>query len=357
MTPRRRVLFLIPTLRGGGAERVMTTLLKHLDRGLFELTLGVVDTRDAAYRDDIPHDVTIIDFRCRRVRHALPRVIRCIWSLRPHVVFSTLGHLNLALAVLRPFFPPATRLIARETIVVSYGLRSHAWTGLWALGYRWFYRRIDHLVCQSQDMRDDLVAGFGFPAHKATVINNPVDVEAIRKLATVAPQGGLFLGPRAGDASLRLVAAGRLCHQKGFDLLIRALARLGDPRVRLSLLGEGPLEGQLRELAADLGVRGQVDFVGFVKNPSPFFAAADAFVLSSRYEGFPNVVLEALACGTPVIATPAPGASMKYSVPFPNAKLPPRLPPRRSRTPFADGNAALGDAFRRPVSSLTRYQT
>ena len=103
------------------------------------------------------------------------------------------------------------------------------------------------------------------------------------------------------------MAAGRLAEEKGYDLLIEALALCGNPRLRLTMLGEGPLRGKLAAFAYSKGLSGQVRFVGFQKNPYPFLAQADAFVLSSRFEGFPNVVLEALACGTPVIATPALG--------------------------------------------------
>ena len=94
---------------------------------------------------------------------------------------------------------------------------------------------------------------------------------------------------------------------KGFDLLIEALALNANPSIFLTLLGEGPLLEELKALAEQRGVSAQIRFVGYQKNPYPFFAQADAYVLSSRYEGFPNVVLEAIACGTPVIATPAVG--------------------------------------------------
>ena len=101
---RQRVLFLIPTLRGGGAERVIVTLLKYLDHSKFRLTLAVVDTRNAVFLDDLPDDVEFIDLGCRRVRYVLPKIVPLIWRRKPNVVFSTLGHMNLALAIVHGLY-------------------------------------------------------------------------------------------------------------------------------------------------------------------------------------------------------------------------------------------------------------
>ena len=304
---RRHVLFLIPTLTGGGAERVIVTLLRHLDRSKFRLVLVVVNMRDAAYRADVPEDVELIDLKYSRVRYAVPKIMRLIWQTRPDVVFSTLGHLNLALAMIRPLLPNRVRYIGRETCVVSENLKECTQPRVWGWAYRRLYPRFDIVVCQSLDMRDDLIGHFAFPPHKAVVIHNPVDVERIRRLATEVNLTSNECAASNADIAPQLVAAGRLSHQKGFDLLIEALALCNGARPRLTLLGEGPLRTDLEQLAKHRGVAHRVRFVGFQENPYPFFAQADAFVLSSRYEGFPNVMLEALACGTPVIATPAPG--------------------------------------------------
>ena len=302
---RRHLLFLIPTLTGGGSERVIVTLLRHLDRSMFRLALAVVDMREAAYRDDVPEDMELIDLRCSRVRYAIPKIIRLIWQRRPNVVFSTLGHLNLVLAILRPLLPDGVRYIARETSIVSKVILGYRRPSIWEWAYRRFYGRFDTVVCQSRYMRDDLVMKFALPAEKEVVVHNPVDVEHIRRLAA-EPMVDCFeqTGSEDGDSIINLVAAGRIVEVKGFDLLIEALSLCANPRLRLTILGEGPLRGELERLSIEKGVEAQVHFAGFQKNPYPFLARADAFVLSSRWEGFPNVVLEALACGTPVIATP-----------------------------------------------------
>jgi glycosyltransferase involved in cell wall biosynthesis len=304
----KHVLFLVPTLRGGGAERVIATLLTRLDRAAFRCSLAVVDMRGAVYLGELPDDVSVLDLDCTRVRYALPRIARLIWKVRPDVVLSTLGHLNLALAMIRPLLPNGTCFFARETVVVTENLSTLGWPRLWRRAYRFFYPRFDSVVCQSRDMRDDLIERLAFPADKAVLVHNPVDIERIRRQAREAHREAPAAGNRsASESSVSLVAAGRLVRQKGFDLLIEALALCRSIPWTLTILGEGPLRSDLERLAHDVGVAERVRFAGFHGNPYPFFAAADAFVLSSRYEGFPNVVLEALACGTPVIATPAPG--------------------------------------------------
>lgn len=302
----RSVLFLLPTLRGGGAERVVVTLIRHLDRQRFQPILAVVNMDNAVYRNDVPVDVELLDLRADRVLHSLPRLIRLIWSRRPDIVFSTLSHLNLALAVLRPLLPSSTRYFARETSVVSQVIAGYGRPGLWAWAYRRFYRGFDLVVCQSRYMRDDLIEHYDFPAERSVVINNPVDTSRISALSADCCASATNDTPDKPERT-GLLAVGRLSPEKGFDLLIRALALCKQMPIDLTILGDGPLRGDLEQLSREQGIHDRVVFAGFQPNPYPYYRRADALVLSSRFEGFPNVVLEALACGTPVIATPAVG--------------------------------------------------
>jgi glycosyltransferase involved in cell wall biosynthesis len=201
--------------------------------------------------------------------------------------------------------PRSTALVGREGTIVSENIRSFSrLPALWFAGYRLLYPRFDAVVCQSRYMERDLVEHHGLPRDKTVVINNPIDLERIARglPATRRPR-------RALGEPLRLVAAGRFAREKGYDLLLDALAELRDLRPTLRILGDGPLVPAVKQRAAELGLADAVQLVGFQPNPIPYFADADAFVLSSRYEGFPNVVLEALACDIGVIATPALGGT------------------------------------------------
>jgi glycosyltransferase involved in cell wall biosynthesis len=301
---RIAVLFIIPSLGAGGAERVTITLLHNLDRARFRPMLCVLTQSKRGFRDEVPADVEVFDLCVARVMSALPRVVNLIWRERPEVLFSQLSHLNLALAMIRPLLPRQLALIGRESSIVSETVSSYRLPALWRWCYRRFYRRLDRVVCQSRRMRADLVEQFNLPVERTVLVNNPIDTERVRKLAGEHRPGCA----RAGDRrSLQLVACGRLSHEKGYDLLIQAVSKFEAGQVYLTIVGDGPLMNSLVNQVSHLGIADRVEFLGFQTNPYPYLARADWFVLSSRFEGFPNVVLEALACGTPVIATPAIG--------------------------------------------------
>lgn len=282
----------------------MVTLLRNFDRSRFRLSLAVVDMKGAVFTDDVPADVELIDLKSQRVRNALPRIVKLIWRRKPHLVFSTLGHLNVAIAMLRFLLPNDVRYIAREATIVSQLRAPYAMPRWWFWLYRRCYSRFDAIVCQSAEMRRDLVEHFAVPQAKTIVIYNPIDIERIQRLSAEPSEAD---APEAAAAEVRLVAAGSLTHVKGFDLLVEALVLDRQKRFHLTILGDGPLLGTLTELVEKRDLSARVRFAGFQKNPYVYFRQADAFVLSSRFEGFPNVVLESLACGVPVIAVPCPG--------------------------------------------------
>ena len=302
----KKIFFIIPTLTQGGAERVIVTLIKYLDRSKFNITIMVVDMNEEVYVKDIPGDVRIINLNCKRVRKAIPKIILNLWRHRPKIVMSTLGHLNIAIAIFKFLMPKNIRFIARETIVVTEKIKRGKNKKLWQFLYRFYYPNFNKIICQSRDMLEDL-SNIIATKKNLTLINNPVDHESIKLLTKLKdPMVERFF---CDKSFVYFVAAGRLIKQKGFELLIEAISLANNPKIRLAILGHGPLEKNLNHLINSHNLSEQITLPGYQKNPYLWFSKADAFILSSYYEGFPNVVLESLSCGTPVISTPAPGGT------------------------------------------------
>jgi len=165
---------------------------------------------------------------------------------------------------------------------------------------RWLIRRLypraDLVLPNSFGNREDLISRFGIPAEKCRVLYNPFDLETIRE-ESEKPLKDLK------KTSFIFLTVGRLDAGKNHRLLIEALAKMEPKEARLIIIGEGPLEGELRRLARELGVEERVALVGRQSNPFAWMHRADCFVFGSNHEGFPNVLAEALACGTPVIST------------------------------------------------------
>jgi glycosyltransferase involved in cell wall biosynthesis len=207
--------------------------------------------------------------------------------------------MNMALLLLHPLFR-GPRLVVREVIGERYLENSRLQPLLYRV-YLALVRRAARIVVQSDAVAREMTARLAAPPGQVVRVYNPVDDERVVARAGAA-------APLAADERPHVVAAGRLGHQKGFDLLLDAFAgvvrTLG--RGTLTILGEGPERAALTAQAAALGIAPAVRLVGFQENPFAYFAAADLFVLSSRYEGLPNVVLEALACGCPVVAFDCP---------------------------------------------------
>jgi glycosyltransferase involved in cell wall biosynthesis len=301
---KRKILFIVPSMRGGGAERVILTLLKHLPRDRFESSLALVE-KVGPYLEELPDDITIYDLNARRVRYAVPRMIRLVRRIHPDIVFSTLGPLNIALLSLRKLLPANIRMVVREANTVSSQLQDNVYKLLWFALYRRFYPKADKIICQSKAMEDDIRINFGIVSSKIKVIHNPIDLPRVRGLSSgVSPFRDYGKGPH-------ILAIGRLEKQKAYHRLINSFPNLlrKQSDAQLWILGEGSLKEDLYQRCRQLGIDDMVHFMGFQRNPYVWMSNADLFVLSSVYEGLPNVLLEAMACGCPVISLEHPGGT------------------------------------------------
>jgi glycosyltransferase involved in cell wall biosynthesis len=297
---RTRVLLLIPRLNAGGAEQVMALLASGLSRSKYEVHMGLVTANGSGPRV-LPKWVTVHTLGARRARTSAFPLIRLVWRLRPAVILSGAPEISFVALALRAFFPRNTGVLVRQNGTVSAALSFGRVLGYTGWLYRLLYRRADRIICQSHAMAVDLVQKLDIKSEKLAVLPNPVDLEGI---ANARDFEGVWNGPGP-----HLLAVGRLSHEKGFDLLIDAFAevRKRHPGADLTIAGVGSEEQKLKKQSCGLGLESAVHFLGWVDKPYHLFTGATLFVLSSRYEGMPNALLEAAAAGLPLVATPASG--------------------------------------------------
>ena len=290
-------LLVLPSFAGGGAERVMLQLAVSLPaHGLHTELLALSGAGPLRAPNNEPCPTTILDQP--KMRGALGAVFRQLRHRRPALVLSTFGHVTAGLAAMVPLLRPRPRLAAREPNLPSLSMSGGGINRWLRLACRLAYPRCDLMIASSARMARELRDDYAVRDTRLLVLPNPVDVASIRRHAEHRP---------ARPRCRRLfVAAGRLVPQKGFDRLIARWPQtdVGD---HLVILGDGPDRLPLERQLSDLGLDGRVQLRGFDPNPWAWYAIANAVLLPSRFEGMPNVALEALACGTPVIATPESG--------------------------------------------------
>jgi len=292
------ILFILPLFSGGGAERVVLNLLAELHCHNYHVGI-IVFNRNGRLSSLVPDGVPIYNLNTNTLRRSIVPLVRTIYKLRPKVIFSTFGYINVALLSIRWFLPQRTKIWIREANLPSIGIPNNPYSKIMNILYWVLYRKADKLVCTSARMKSEFNLDFSVPESIIEILPNPVDVNTIRALSM--PKN------RFDRGGVCYVAAGRLVFQKGFDRLLLWFSELKDKNSTLTILGKGDLKDELIRESELLNIRNRVKFLGFCDNPWQWYAGADVFLLPSRWEGMPNSVLEALACGTPVIATEESG--------------------------------------------------
>ena len=290
--PKQRVLFVINSLEGGGAERVFAVVLDHIAPYLHDVQIEIALLDDRPSRFEIHAPFVIHHLRgSGGLLDSTKRLYRLLAQFRPDVVVSFLTRANYLTAAF------ARRLGYKAIISERSDTNGRLGGGL--AGYlkkalvRRLYPRAAYVIAVAEGIKDSLIREYGVARDAARVIYNPYDMSALRHRA----QENCDLG----DGPF-ILTVGRLVRAKRFDLLIRAYAR-GQFNQDLVIAGEGPELANLQALALELGVAGRVLLVGFVANPYALMARASLFVLSSEREGFPNALVESMCLGTPVVAT------------------------------------------------------
>ena len=302
----RKIQFLIPLPTGGGAEKVVLHILQHLDRNKFAPGL-ILFERKNNLSPDLPADIRVEVLKNKRSRFGLQyfiflKLTSLLKKEKPDALVSFMWYPN-AVAL-------AANSIGRLNLKVIVSERSSTaiFEGklmdfLRRLVIRTLYPKANMIVAPSQGIADDLYLRYGISKKKLKVIHNPLDTNVILKKA-----GEPLEHPWYGKGESIIIAIGRLGQEKGFSFLIRAVAHLAreGTRCKLIILGEGTEKENLQRLVKELSLEDTVSMPGFLENPYKYLSRSTVFVLSSLYEGFPNVLLEALALGVPSIATRCP---------------------------------------------------
>lgn len=303
MHSEKKVTFLISSLAGGGAEGVCVNIANGLAELGWDINLVVLHLNNAVYKDRVSSKVKLDVIGVKHARHAGLPLLKYICQQKPKTVLVFNYELAVMLVMLRSVFRFKTSIIARNINTLSQK-RNQA-QGFWRKYVvkpliDSFYCKVDHVINQCQAMREDLIALYPQLAEKSSVIYNPVakhieDYAKSHDLSQVEKQD-------------YLLCVGRLEKQKAFHYAIEGFAGVANefPNLRLKIVGQGSLEQELRQCAVDFGVADRVDFEGFQKSMTPYYLKARATVLTSLYEGFPNVLVESITLGTPVIAFDCP---------------------------------------------------
>ncbi|OUM88705.1 MAG: glycosyl transferase [Bacillus thermozeamaize] len=301
---RKRVALFVPSLRGGGAERIMLNLAgEFAERGLnVDLILAKAE---GPYLAEKHPSVRLIDLKARRVLFSLPGLVRYLRRERPVALLSALDHANLVALWARSLARVPVRVVVSVHNTVSQATaRDRNKRSRWILrGMGLFYPRAEAVVAVSEGVAKDLVNVVRLSREKIRVIYNPVVTQALFVKAD-EPFDHPWFAPGAPPV---ILGVGRLTEQKDFPTLIRAFALVRKKHpARLMILGEGEERSKLETLVQELGLEKDVALPGFVNNPFKYMKRAGVFVLSSKWEGFGNVLVEAMALGTPVVSTDCP---------------------------------------------------
>ncbi len=304
LSTTKRVAIFLPSLAGGGAERVMVTLANGFAALSMPVDLVVVQA-EGEYLKDVSPEVRLVALGGSRVLLSLPALVGYLRRERPCVLLSALNHANLIALWARKLAGVDTRVVVSERNTLSYDLNSEPASRAWLIP--WLMRRsypwADGIVAISTGVAEDLARSLGLARERIAVVYNPTVTESQQQLSR-QPIDHPWFAP--GEPPV-IIAVGRLTAQKDFSTLIRAFAafRRTQP-ARLVILGEGELRGELEALISELDIVSDVAMPGFVTNPYAWMRQAALFVLSSAWEGFGNVLAEAMACGTPVVSTDCP---------------------------------------------------
>lgn len=301
---KRKILFLIHELTMGGAQRVISTLANEFSLQNYEVHIVLFTNRGELF-ETLNDNIIIHYLNVKKVSLGMHKIVKIVLSVKPNIIFSGITHITLLLAMMIPFFRlflKETLFIMREVSIPSQRIKYMKDSKRKTFLYKHFIRNFDYMIAQSRFMKEDMIKSYQLKEKSIVVINNPLNLEAINRKKSENRE------PLFDGSKINLLATGRLSPEKGFDKLLEVVSLLGG-RYHLNIIGEGSERNRLEEKIKSLNIESNVTLHGEKKNPYIYMKEADIALLSSEYEGYPNVVLEANACGTFAIVFACPGVN------------------------------------------------
>ncbi|MFY4813678.1 glycosyltransferase [Haloarcula sp. AONF1] len=300
------IAFFVPSLTVGGAERVTVSVANGLSKRGYEVNL-VVSYNEGDFQTDVAGSVNIVDLETQRIPGvgigaSIPALVRYLRRQSPQILFSQMTYANDIHMISKILSGADTVTIT--TIHNTLGMQEEPKEKL----VQWLQRRLAHqsdqFVAVSEGVAESVVEHVGVGREKVSVLHNPIPVDEVQERARESVDH-----PWIDSAKLDVVlGVGRLERAKNFGSLLRAFERVhaAQPDTRAIIVGRGSKRTELETLATELGIDDAVSFPGFVDNPYGYMAGADVLAMSSIHEGLPTVLIEALACGCPVVSTDCP---------------------------------------------------
>lgn len=291
-------------MHGGGAQRSLLRLAQGISERGYDVDL-VLARAEGPFLAEVPERVRIVDLGAKRVVSSLPALVRYLRRELPVVMLSAMDYVNIVALWSKYLTGGTLRVVVSERSTLSHAAQNSPTRRgrLMPKLIRRFYPWADEIIAVSKGAADDLAKVLDVPSERIQVIYNPIVTPDLRVKANARLDHDWF---QSGQPPV-VLATGRLEPVKDFPTLIRAFALVRKSRpARLLILGEGQERQKLEALVAQLGLERDIGLPGFVANPYAYMARASLFVLSSKWEGLPGVLIEALYCGAPLISTDCP---------------------------------------------------
>lgn len=297
---KKKIFFILPSLGAGGAERVLSYIAQQLNNQQFNVKLIILGfEKDAVYN---VNSVDVLYLNKVRLIDSLGTLFKLLTTEKPDIVVSSIGHVNVAMGFFSLLFKKI-KFVGREASVVSVMKKySNTNSNVVTLLMRFIYPKLSAVVCQSDDMKKDLINVFGLNSKKLFLIHNPITNTRIISNRSI------------NKNNVQFVTVGRLSEEKGYLRILSGLSKIQNYNFHYTIIGSGPYEEQIKKKATQLRLDDKVTFISFSSNVFEEYSKSDYFLQGSYVEGFPNGLLESCTVGTPVIAFNVPGGTKEIVI-------------------------------------------